>query len=331
MSSMANTTLIVTTITKTATKEKTPEETDAAPRVSILDFCEEHYEEILPVIMDKIRRDKRKEVHTRLDFGDNTKKSRRMREGSQNSSAGTLSARARLIDLATLTRQAQLSPGRTRQALGIILTVEVALTDGTLLSARIVLEVKTAPMASKNHMVIHAPPTGQEPDTGITLATGVALSKRHKPTDEDDLAVPWSCEEVDPFTPRIRNFKSLRKTRMPNNMKTYDETRDPKDHVKNFQAAAQVERWAMPMWCHMFNSTLIGTTRVWFDELPPKSIDEYKDLKAAFLAYFMPQKKHIKDPVEIHNIKQKDGETIEDFIEQLKVETGRIKGAPECM
>ncbi|GJX96734.1 hypothetical protein Tco_0352532 [Tanacetum coccineum] len=44
--------------------------------------------------MDKIRRDKRKEVHTRLDFGENTKKSRIMREGSQNLSAGTLSARA---------------------------------------------------------------------------------------------------------------------------------------------------------------------------------------------------------------------------------------------
>ncbi|GJT90901.1 reverse transcriptase domain-containing protein [Tanacetum coccineum] len=81
----------------------------------------------------------------------------------------------------------------------------------------------------------------------------------------------------------------------------------------------------------MFNSTLIGAARVWFDELPPESIDVYKGLKAAFLAYFMQQKKYVKDPVEIHNIKQRDGETIEDFIEWFKVETGRMKGAPECM
>ncbi|GKD95360.1 reverse transcriptase domain-containing protein, partial [Tanacetum coccineum] len=139
--------------------------------------------------------------------------------------------------------------------------------------------------------------------------------KRHKPTDEEDLAVPWSCEEVDPFTPRIRNFKSSRKTRMPNNVKTYDETGDLEDHVKIFQAAAQVDRWAMPTWCHMDNLTLIGTARVWFDELPLESIDGYKDLKAAFLAYFMQQKKYVKDPVEIHNIKQRDRETIEDFKE----------------
>ncbi|GJS64697.1 reverse transcriptase domain-containing protein [Tanacetum coccineum] len=118
---------------------------------------------------------------------------------------------------------------------------------------------------------------------------------------------------------------------MPNNVKTYDGTGDPEDHLKIFQAAAQVERWAMPTWCHMFNSTLIGAARVWFDELPPESIDGYKGLKAAFLAYFMQQKKYVKDPVEIHNIKQRDGETIEDFMERFKVETGRMKGAPECM
>nr|GFA41400.1 reverse transcriptase domain-containing protein [Tanacetum cinerariifolium] len=61
-------------------------------------------------------------------------------------------------------------------------------------------------------------------------------SKRHKPA-EDDLTKTWTCEEVNPFTPRIRNFESSRKTRMPNNIKTYDGTGDSEDHVKIFQAA----------------------------------------------------------------------------------------------
>nr|GEV99440.1 reverse transcriptase domain-containing protein [Tanacetum cinerariifolium] len=143
-------------------------------------------------------------------------------------------------------------------------------------------------------------------------------SKRHNPTDEDDWTRPWMCEEENPFTSRIRNFESSRKTRMPNNVKMYDGTGDPEDHVKVFQAAAQVERWVMPTWCHMFNSTLIGTARVWFDELPPKSINGYMDLRAAFLTYFMQQKKYVKDPVEIHNIKQRDGKTIEDIMERLR-------------
>nr|GEX48372.1 reverse transcriptase domain-containing protein [Tanacetum cinerariifolium] len=91
-------------------------------------------------------------------------------------------------------------------------------------------------------------------------------AKRRKPADEEDLSVAWTCEDVDPFTPRIRNFKSSRKTRMPNNVKTYDETRDPKDHLKIFQAMAQ-----------------------------------------------------------------RDEETIEEFMKRFKIETGRMKGAPECM
>ncbi|GJS77220.1 hypothetical protein Tco_0727101 [Tanacetum coccineum] len=109
--------------------------------------------------------------------------------------------------------------------------------------------------------------------------------KRHGTTDED-LDVPCTCEDVDPFTPRIRNLQSSRKTRMPNNVKTYDGTGDLEDHLKIFQAAAQVERW---------------------------------------------QKKYVKDPVEIRNIMQRDGETIEEFMERFKIETGRIRGVPECM
>ncbi|GKC04448.1 hypothetical protein Tco_0996058 [Tanacetum coccineum] len=78
LSTVANTTPILTTVMKAANKEKTPKEADVALKVNILDFCQEHYEDILPVIMDKVRHDKRKEVHARLDFGENSKKSRRL-------------------------------------------------------------------------------------------------------------------------------------------------------------------------------------------------------------------------------------------------------------
>ncbi|GKE55866.1 reverse transcriptase domain-containing protein, partial [Tanacetum coccineum] len=261
------------------------------------DFCEEHYEDILPVIMDKIRCDKRKKVHARLDFRESLKK-RIIREGSQNSSARTLSVRS--------TKAERIQHGYRSRHRDCSRYVKRGRGSESPLS-----RISESGTNDGGHWK--------------------SKSKRNKSTDEDDLAVPWICEEVDPFTPRIRNFKSSQKTRMPNNVKTYDGTGDPEDHVKNFQAAAQVERWAMPTWCHMFNSTLIGAARVWFDKLPSESIDGYKDLKAAFLAYFMQQKKYVKDLVKIHNIKQRDGETIEEFMERFKVETGRMKGAHECM
>nr|GEW00279.1 reverse transcriptase domain-containing protein [Tanacetum cinerariifolium] len=171
---MENTTPLVTTVTKPTIN---PAEANSASRVNIQEFCEEHYEDILPIIMEKVRHDRRKDVHTRLDFGEGPRE--RVMEDSYSN------ARARASE-----------PGQT-----------------------------------------------------------------------------------------------------------YDGTGDPEDHVKVFQAAAQVEMWAMPTWCHMFNSTLIGAAR----------------------------RKYVKDPVKIHNIKQRDGETIKDFIERFKIKTGHMKGAPECM
>ncbi|GJX69866.1 reverse transcriptase domain-containing protein [Tanacetum coccineum] len=156
-------------------------------------------------------------------------------------------------------------------------------------------------------------------------------SRRHRSnTYEDDLSQPWTCEERNPFTPRIRHFNFPR-TRMPSHVKTYDGSGDPEDHLKLFQAAAKTERWAMPTWCHMFNSTLTGNARVWFDKLPRESIDSYEDLRTAFRENYLQQTKHIKDPVEIHHIKQRDGESTEDFMERYKAEILDVEGAPECM
>ncbi|GJU07701.1 reverse transcriptase domain-containing protein [Tanacetum coccineum] len=130
-------------------------------------------------------------------------------------------------------------------------------------------------------------------------------SRRHRSnTYEDDLSQPWTCEERNPFTPRIRHFNFPR-TRMPGHVKTYDGSGDPEDHLKLFQAAAKTERWAMPTWCHMFNSTLTGNARVWFDKLPRESIDSYEDLRTAFRENYLQQTKHIKDPVEVYFISAK--------------------------
>ncbi|GKA97160.1 reverse transcriptase domain-containing protein [Tanacetum coccineum] len=156
-------------------------------------------------------------------------------------------------------------------------------------------------------------------------------SKRQKSSvKEDDLSQPWAYEEIDPFTPRIRYF-DFPKTRMPSHIKTYDGSEDPEDHLKIFQAIAKTEHWAMPTWCHMFISTITRNARVWFDDLPKESIDSYDDLKKAFLENYLQQKKCIKDLVEIHNINQRDGESMEEFVRRYKLECRDVKGASECM
>nr|GEY83462.1 reverse transcriptase domain-containing protein [Tanacetum cinerariifolium] len=228
MSAMANTTPIVTTVTKTANKEKTPNEADAALKANILDSCEEHYEDILLVIMDKIHCDKRKEVHVRLDFRENPRKRRRVREGSQNSSAGTLLARQSAFDRLSNTY----SPTTTKSG-----PDRANLMDRSHSRGR---PRRRDSSSSKDHPRSRGRPRGIEESYGNTCPSygtwarhryhncdrdrsrsmkrgresesslsrvsnsstsdgghWKSKSKRRKPTGEEDLAVPWSCEEVE--------------------------------------------------------------------------------------------------------------------------------------
>ncbi|GJT30819.1 reverse transcriptase domain-containing protein [Tanacetum coccineum] len=288
MSAMANSIPVITTIRNTDGREKTPRETDTAPQASIQEFCEKHYDDILSIIMEKARQDKRKGLQSRLDFGDTPKRARRIRSDSPSSGDRNSPARSRSRIRSHL-RGVEESYGETYSS------------QRTRHRDRSRNDGHHGGMKKKR---VNESPSSHASVSSSSHGTHQRPRRRRESTDEEDLAVPWTCEDVDPFTPSIRNFRSSRKTRMPNNVKTYDGTGDPKDHLKVFQVAAQ---------------------------LPAESIDGYTDLKAAFLSYFMQQKKYVKDSVEIHNIKQKDEETIEEFMKRFKTETGRMKGAPKCM
>nr|GEW29450.1 reverse transcriptase domain-containing protein [Tanacetum cinerariifolium] len=151
--------------------------------------------------------------------------------------------------------------------------------------------------------------------------------KKKSSREEDDLSQPWVCEEIDSFTPIIRYF-SFSMTRMPSHIMTYNESEDPEDHLKNFQAATKT-KMAMPTWCYMFNSTLKGNARVWFDYLPTESIDSYDDLKKSFLENYLQQNKCIKDPIELHNIKQRNGKSTKDFVRSLESRAEEIVSTME--
>nr|GEU72750.1 reverse transcriptase domain-containing protein [Tanacetum cinerariifolium] len=301
-----------------------PGEADTTPKVNIQEFCEEYYEDILPIIMKKVRHDRRKDVHTRLDFGEGHRE--RIREDSHYSNARARATKPKRVKVQDRLRYGDRHVldrlGHRRQ------------------SAFDRLSETYSPSRTKSRP---QEMDSRDPPRGRSRARALNASRDDRPKNResfcstresygDSFSYSYRDEGHSHHIKRRRDKSPPSSaTRMPNNVKTYDGTGDPEDYVKVFQAAAQVERWAMPTWCHMFNSILIGAARVWFDELPPESIDGYKDLKVAFLAYFKQQNKYVKDPVEIHNIKQRDGETSEDFMERFKTETRRIKGAPECM
>lgn len=63
--------------------------------------------------------------------------------------------------------------------------------------------------------------------------TGYWKSKNRRRYEEDeDISLPCRLQKVDTFTRRISDFSDNRRRRMPANVKTYDGTGDPDDHLK---------------------------------------------------------------------------------------------------
>ncbi|GJZ69997.1 hypothetical protein Tco_0633547 [Tanacetum coccineum] len=228
-----------------------------ASDATLREYCDKNYNQLLPIMAEKFNREKEKnekikELKSRLNF-----------EGCSGTS--------RYSESKTIDTKEHEKRHRSRRSR----------SPKTSVFSRIRRKRSRSPSYSRNSHSKYTEALSKSEDS--EGRHWKSRSKKKKPyREEDDLSQPWVCEEVDTFRPRIRYF-DFPKTRMPRHIKTYDGSEDPEDHLKIFQAAAKTERWAMPTWCHMFNSTMTGNARVWFDDLPPESIDSYDDLKKAFL------------------------------------------------
>ncbi|PWA84319.1 retroelement [Artemisia annua] len=155
--------------------------------------------------------------------------------------------------------------------------------------------------------------------------------RRHRSRGDEDISRPWRRQKIDAFTRRISDFSENKRRRLPTNVKTYDGTGDPDDHLKVFESAAAIENWPQPVWCHMFNSTLVGNARTWFSKLPRRSIDGYETMRKAFRLNFTQRKKCAKNPVDLARIRQRQGESTSAFVERFKDECIQFKACPEIL
>ncbi|GKE86256.1 ribonuclease H-like domain-containing protein [Tanacetum coccineum] len=106
-------------------------------------------------------------------------------------------------------------------------------------------------------------------------------------------AVAMSTAGLDKGAPRV----TVLQVRTPRTVGASAAEGDPDDHLKIFELAATIENWPQPVWCHMFNSTLVGNVRNWFSKLPRRSIDGFEELRRAFRLNFTQRKKCAKNPV----------------------------------
>ncbi|GJR42587.1 reverse transcriptase domain-containing protein [Tanacetum coccineum] len=145
-----------------------------------------------------------------------------------------------------------------------------------------------------------------------------------------DLKRPFKEAVKTPLTQRIIEFAGL-EFKMPTNIKLYNGTTDPEDHLSRFSSAANSGEWPISVWCRMFQQTLNGSARGWFENLSRESIDGWVELRQQFTTRFSTRRACFKHPTEITKIVRKANETLVAFKERWIVETGFITGVPEVM
>ncbi|GJV73596.1 hypothetical protein Tco_1493591 [Tanacetum coccineum] len=275
-------------------KQAVDGDSEYLPEDKLREICEKHYNQILPIMTEKVHREKLQGVQTRLTYGESSHRNSQTREETQLSESESCDRRRRpkkrKPSMATASRDT-----RPSQKTSVFSRLRREGDKPTRRRSPVTPRRRHASerMSASSNRSAEDSNRGKKDVRSNLLGSKKLISLKMRTT------------RVDTGSLGLRNVVP-KKTRMPANVKTYDETGDLEDHLKIFQADAKIEQWAMPTWCHVFNSTLIGLARVWFDKLLPESIDKYEILRKAFLGNFSQQKKYIKDPVEIHHIKRND-------------------------
>ncbi|GKD95151.1 reverse transcriptase domain-containing protein [Tanacetum coccineum] len=135
-----------------------------------------------------------------------------------------------------------------------------------------------------------------------------------------------SSGSVTPFVRWIEDYPLPDGLKMPSHIGSYDGKRDPDNFLHLFERAIRMQKWLMPVACHMFTYTLKDSARIWWNSQKTGSILNYKDLKAKFRSHFSQQKKFIKIHLAVHNIKQREGKSTRAFITRYTDNTLQILG-----
>ncbi|GJU82307.1 reverse transcriptase domain-containing protein [Tanacetum coccineum] len=116
---------------------------------------------------------------------------------------------------------------------------------------------------------------------------------------------------------------------MPSHIGSYDGKGDPDNFMHLFEGDIRMQNWLMPVACHMFKYTLKDSARIWWNSQKAGSILDYEYLKAKFRSHFSQQKKFTKTHLDVHNIKQREGESTRAFITRYTDDTLQILGLHE--
>ncbi|PWA61286.1 gag protein [Artemisia annua] len=134
-----------------------------------------------------------------------------------------------------------------------------------------------------------------------------------------------------PFTARIRDYDMPDGLKVPTNLKTYDGTTDPDDHLTIFMGTMDVHKLPEPAWCRFFHITLCGAARFWYDNLSSGSINSFHELRDKFRTNFLQQRRFQKTQAEILGIRQRTDESLRDYLGRFGKETLHMTDRSDAM
>ncbi|GJZ60078.1 hypothetical protein Tco_0615894 [Tanacetum coccineum] len=95
-----------------------------------------------------------------------------------------------------------------------------------------------------------------------------------------------SAGSVTPFVRWIEDYPLSDGLKMPSHIDSYDGKGDPDNFLHLFEGAILMQKWLMPVACHMFTYTIKDSARIWWNSQKIGSIINYEDLKAKFRSHF---------------------------------------------
>ncbi|XP_020208979.1 uncharacterized protein LOC109793920 [Cajanus cajan] len=103
----------------------------------------------------------------------------------------------------------------------------------------------------------------------------------------------------------------------PLNIGHYDGMIDPNKHIDAYVTQMNLYTNDNTIMCHVFQSSLKGSTLSWYTQLPMGSIDGFETLVRCFSAQYATRKPHHITSASLANLRQGENESLRKFMERF--------------
>ena len=126
-----------------------------------------------------------------------------------------------------------------------------------------------------------------------------------------------------PFTAEVLRYSLPAKFRMPQ-VETFDEVKDPVDHLNTYKNQMELHGYQDPVRCRAFATTLKGPALAWFNRLLPSSISSFRELSITFVSHFIEARKYTKPSYHLLTVKQGSQESLKSYVQRFNAESLKI-------